>query len=323
MSANIDKMFYYGETPWHQGGTRLNKPATAKEAIKAAGMSWEVEPIEVFARRGKQVIEMPDQRAMYRVDTKAILGIVSNKFRPIQNWEAFTFFDHVVGKDQAIYHTAGSLGIGERVWILAKLPREIRVAKNDVVEQYLLLANSHDGSSALRMLFTPIRVVCQNTLNAASLKGEGQGITIWHTGDVVNKVSEAQRALGLAVKYYDEFTLVATALVRKQVKPAELEKLWTRIIPDRSRKGKPWKKPAIVRKELTRLFEEGKGNALPGVRGTAWAALNAVTEYVDYTSGLRRPRVQASGSGRIKRIMFGSGARLKGQAFQQIAALVN
>ena len=168
MPANIDKMMWVGEKPWHGEGTKLENVATSAEAIEAAGLDWKVEKRGLyFAQTDGTTQLIPGKYATVRTDNQVALGIVGKVYTPLQNKEAFSFFDSIVGVKEAMYHTAGSLGKGERVWILAKLPGYIKVTEDDVVEKYLLLANSHDGSSAVEMLFTPVRVVCQNTLNLA------------------------------------------------------------------------------------------------------------------------------------------------------------
>jgi phage/plasmid-like protein (TIGR03299 family) len=181
-------MFYVGDPPWHNLGIRLDHPATAEEAIEAAQLDYTVKkkPLRAVIH-AKRHAEVGDHFATVRLDTGDVLGVVGSRYEVIQNRDAFAFFDALVGDDEAIYHTAGVLGKGERIWILAKLPDYIRVGKNDLVEKYLLLTNSHDGSSLVRAKLTPIRVVCQNTLSVA-LNGSEQEVRIRHTANAREKL---------------------------------------------------------------------------------------------------------------------------------------
>ena len=133
-------MMYTGEVPWHRLGTRLDEPATAHEAIEAAGLGYEVELTRLVTVND---IPVPDKLAVVREDSHAILGVVGNTYRPVQNRECFGFLDAVVADESLRYHTAGALGKGERVWMLAKLPDDIRVKNSDdITEKYLLLSNT-------------------------------------------------------------------------------------------------------------------------------------------------------------------------------------
>jgi len=157
-------MMYVGEKPWHGLGTRLENAATSAEAIKAAGLDWNVTKQPLFLEGGMQL-----ERALatVREDTGAVLGVVGKVYQPLQNKDAFSFFDAVVGIKEAMYHTAGALGKGECVWILAKLPGVVRVVGDDITEKYLLLTNRHDGWGSATVMFTPIRVVCQSAIRSA------------------------------------------------------------------------------------------------------------------------------------------------------------
>jgi len=153
-------MMYVGEVPWHGLSTKLDRPATAEEAICAAKLDWEVEKKPLCFRDGSRNPPVPDRYVVvpgrgWDGDTRPVFGIVSKSFQPLQNREAFSFFDPIVGKDAAVYHTAGALGEGERIWILAKLPDHIRVIGDDITDKYLLLSNSHDGHGAVQIKFTP------------------------------------------------------------------------------------------------------------------------------------------------------------------------
>jgi hypothetical protein len=140
MPHQINSMFYNGEVPWHKLGTRLDHPATAEEAIQAAGLDYTVakRPMKAIIH-GHRYSDVPDHFATVRMDTGDVLGVVGNRYQPIQNQTALSFFDPLVGADEAVYETAGALGKGERIWILAKLPGYIKVRGKDIVNKYLLL----------------------------------------------------------------------------------------------------------------------------------------------------------------------------------------
>lgn len=304
-------MMYAGETPWHRLGTSLANPATAAEAISAAGLNYEVKLASMTTVDG---IGIGQRKAVVRDDSRQVLGVVGNSYVPIQNAEAFEFLDSVVADGELRYHTAGALGKGERIWLLAKLPGHLRVAgTDDVSEKYLLLSNSHDGSSALRVFFTPIRVVCANTLSIAHRGGQGQGVSILHKGDLGAKVREAQKLLGLAARFYDDVQLQIDQLVDYYPTREQLSRYFRMLYPDTSTVES--RKTENIRQNLERLFEEGRGQGEYPIRGTAWAALNAVTEYVDHHRPTRARSEAERDSRRLQSQWFGSGARLKARAW--------
>jgi len=302
---------FTGEVPWHGLGTRLEEPATAADAIEAAGLNYEAELRGVCTVNG---IPIPDRRAVVRSDSGEVLGVVGKSYIPVQNSEAFGFLDAVVADGSLRYHTAGALGKGERVWMLAKLPDDIRInGSDDITEKYLLLSNSHDGSSSLRVFFTPIRVVCANTLAVAHRNGRGQGISIVHKGNLAAKVKQAQDVLGLARRFYDDAAIQMNRLAAHSPSSRQLEEYFKQVYPDgpagessRSRN---------IRSQLHRLFEEGIGHDVQGVRHTTWAALNAVTEFVDHHRSTRGKSAIERASNRLAAAWFGSGARLKQRAW--------
>lgn len=304
-------MVYCGKTPWHGLGTRLDAPATSAEAIEAAGLNYRAELVSLMTDDGTLV---PERKAVVRSDNRDVLGVVGNSYVPIQNGECFSFLDAVVAEGSVRYHTAGALGKGEKVWLLAVLPGHIRVKNtDDITEKFLLLHNSHNGSSALRVFFTPIRVVCANTLAIAERKGRRQGIAIQHTGDLAAKVREAQEVLGLAHRFYDDMQIKVDVLANHQPTPSQLKAYFQSLYPDVP-DGKN-KRAENIRSELFRLFEEGKGQDIPGIQHSTWAALHAVTEWVDHhrTTRARNPLDRASR--RLQSQWFGSGARLKERAW--------
>jgi phage/plasmid-like protein (TIGR03299 family) len=309
-------MMFTGEPPWHGLGTRLDKPATAAEAIRAAQLDWEVTKTPLFITSGSRLHEVRDKFAVVRKDQLAsgvappVLGIVGREYTPLQNREAFDWFDPIVGEGAAIYHTAGALGEGERVWILAKLPDTIQVVGHDITDKYLLLSNSHDGGSSVQVKFTPIRVVCQNTLTMA-LSG-GRGIRIQHTPTLRERLAAARDALGIIRTRFDEIAESFRGLAKVQVAQPRLDDYLGRVFPwpaDREDK-RAMARVERARAESGRLFEEGRGNREPGVRGTLWAAYNGVTEYVDYVMSYR------DGDRHLDAIWFGSGYLAKARAYR-------
>ncbi len=304
-------MMFAGEIPWHGLGTRLEEPATAREAIEAAGLDYLAELNNLQTTEG---IPIPQRKAVVRSDSREILGVVGTSYVPVQNHQAFGFLDAVVSDGELRYHTAGALGKGERVWMLAKLPDEIRVKNSDdITEKYLLLSNSHDGSSSLRVYFTPIRVVCSNTLAIAARNGRGQGISIIHKGDLATKVQQAQVVLGLANRFYDDTEEQINRLANHYPSLRQLEQYFLHVYPD-SPEGES-SRTTNVRQEMLRLFEEGIGHDMPAIRHTTWTALNAVTEYVDHYRSTRGKTSSDKASNRLESAWFGSGARLKERAW--------
>lgn len=305
-------MMYAGVVPWHGLGTRLNEPATAREAIEAAGLDYLAELKRIQTTDGTPV---PLRKAVVRSDTRDVLGVVGKAYLPVQNFQAFGFLDAVVADGGLRYHTAGALGKGERVWMLAKLPDDIRVkGSDDITERFLLLSNSHDGTSALRVYFTPIRVVCANTLSIAARNGRGQGVSIIHKGDLATKVQQAQEVLGLARRFYDDVHEQIDRLARHYPSPSQLENYFRQVYPD-SPDG-PSTRANNIREEFRRLFEEGIGHDLPAIRHTTWTALNAVTEYMDHHRSTRGKSAHDRASNRLESAWFRSGARLKERAWE-------
>lgn len=305
-------MMYAGEVPWHRLGTRLDQPATAREAIDAAGLNYVVElkPIKT-----SDDFEVPIRKATVRTDTKEVLGVVGNGYVPVQNFQAFGFLDAIVADGGLRYHTAGALGKGEKIWMLAKLPGHIQVKNSaDIVDKFLLLSNAHDGSAALRVYFTPIRVVCQNTLALAERRSKGQGVSIQHKGNLEAKIKEAQQVLGFAARFYDDAAERINRLASHYPTQAQVSAYFREIYPD-PEEGKDNARAVNIRQELHRLFEEGIGHDEPSIKHSTWMAFNAVTEFVDHVRPGRGTSDADRASRKLDSIWFGSGARLKQQAW--------
>lgn len=321
MPAEIDSIMYTGETPWHRLGTKLDSPATAEEAIAAAGLDWETQLQPIYTGPDR-TIKINDRYAVCRTDRLdekdgGQLGLVGKNYTPLSNRDAFGFLDPVVGEGAAIYHTAGSLRGGRRVWMLAKLPGHIRVAGDDLVEKFVLLSTSHDGTSSVRIGYTPIRVVCQNTLNLA-LRGMG-GVRIRHGKEVADKVKQAHKLLGLVSETFDTAGTIMQRMAATRIdSQRQLKDYFLQVLPapkevEESERLKHQQK--IER--WTELFEAGDGNQMHAVRHTLWAGYNAITQWADresYTSRNKEP---------LNTMWFGGAERIKRQAFDVAGQLVD
>jgi len=320
------KLFYHGEPPWHGLGQRLNGPATAREAIDAAGLDWEVQKIPLFVIPSNSATVVPNRYAIVRSDlliagkTPKVLGIVGSSYKLLQNRDAFTFFDDLVGgPEKAVYHTAGALGSGERVWILAKLPGEMLVSENDPTEKYLLLSSSHDGESAIQLMFTPIRVVCQNTLAMALSKGPH--IRIPHRAGLEERLRWAAETMGIISDRFTSLEHNFKTLENFRLDTRKAEIYFKSVFPiQKNQMDKPGYAWVLERMELGRkvaqkLFEVGAGSGFQDPRHTLWEAYNAVTGYVDHWTRHDSPSMIVREK-HLNSIWFGEGNRIKTRALQ-------
>ena len=195
MSAEVETMFYTRVAPWHGLGTCVENAPGSQEALKVAGLDWKVVQKPIFTEEGQLVGGF---KANIRDRDNQILGVVTDRYKVVQNEEAFAFTDALLGEGVR-YETAGSLQEGRRVWLLARLPREYIIA-GERISPYMVFSNTHDGSGAVKTALTPIRVVCNNTLNLA-LRTAKRSWSMIHTGDISGKIEEAKNTLFLADEY--------------------------------------------------------------------------------------------------------------------------
>lgn len=198
MSANVETMFYVRETPWHGLGTQVMEAPDSETALVAAGLDWKVLQEPIYTDE-KELIA--GYKANIRDSDRRVLGVVTDRYKVIQNQEAFAFTDELLGYGVR-YETAGSLQNGKKVWLLAHMPHEY-IISGERISPYLVFSNTHDGSGAVRVALTPIRVVCNNTLNLA-LATAKRSWSMIHTGDIREKMQEAHETLFFAEQYMDE-----------------------------------------------------------------------------------------------------------------------
>lgn len=273
------------EPAWHGLGKVLEQCPNSEKAIIDSGLNFPVDKTENYCYINGILTKTPSSFSTFRSDTGDILGDRLGKvYKVVQNKDAFGFFDAIVGEGEAIYETAGALGKGETIFITAKLPSYIRV-KNDDIEKYLLLYMSHDGSGAITAMFTPIRVVCNNTLNAA-IRGVGHKVTVRHTGNVEENLANAHKILGITNIISDQLTEIfgkmTTIKVDDKMLQGYIEQV---IIPENRLKEVKAGKAELTQSQMkaiegvTRYYFEGPGQDTLLTRGTMWGAYNAITGY--------------------------------------------
>ena len=307
MNNGKASMAYFGAAPWHGLGTKVEHLMTAEEAINAAGLNWTVSMQPVYLKNGVQV---PRYQAITRDTDATIYAVVGANYVPVQNKVAFKFFDDVVGTGEAYYETAGSLRGGSRVWMLANMKGSISV-KGEEVKRYLTLTNSHDGYLALQMFWTPVRVVCMNTLNMA-LSRATERFYARHTVSAGAKIAQAKEILGITNNFYAEWALKAQAMAKKQLPPARMPLLLAAAFQTTgSVEAKLY--PPVVRQmdRVKELVEVGRGMDNPAIKGTVWQAYNAVAEFADHDKDYR----DKTASGKLYGAWFGGGAELKERAW--------
>ena len=320
-----DSFFSVKEKAWHNLGQVVEDYPTSAEAITHAGLNYDVEKRPLFTMSQEIIseglhsigsIRVPDYYSTVRKDNDCVLGVVGKDYHIVQNRDAFSFFDSIVGGDGILYETAGALGKGERIFITAKLPDYIRVGKDDLIEKYIFLTTSHDGSGSITAAFTPIRIVCANTLNAA-LQNKTNTVRIRHTSNANDRLKQAHKVMGIA----DHLSTNMEAIFNH----------WTRV-PISDREVKKLIQYALApSKEVLKNMQEGRGDELsscfinmadsafeyamshhtqqmPTTKGTVFGAYNAVTGY------FQNVRSYKNDEAKLASLMMSGTGQQRGQA---------
>lgn len=281
MSMNVESMFYVRETPWHGLGTKVNEAPASKYALKLAGLDWNVVQEPVYTEAGELV---DGYKANIRDADRKVLGVVTDRYKVIQNREAFAFTDALLGEGVR-YETAGSLQNGRKVWLLAHMPHEY-IITGERISPYLLFSNTHDGSGAIKVALTPIRVVCNNTLNLA-LSTAKRSWSMIHTGDIQSKMEEARDTLFMAEEYMDS--------LGKEFESLRMKKLSDKEVLDYIEILLPLEDDAtpIQRKNIGRLREDMKlryfdAPDLKDLGKNAYRFVNAVSDFATHAEPLRK-----------------------------------
>lgn len=281
MSANVESMFYVRETPWHGLGTKVMETPDSEGALIAAGLNWNVIQEPIFTGKNEPI---RGYKANIRDSDRRVLGVVTDRYKVIQNHEAFAFTDELLGQGVR-YETAGSLQDGKKVWLLAHMPHEY-IISGERISPYLLFSNTHDGSGAIKVALTPIRVVCNNTLNLA-LSTAKRSWSMVHTGDIRSKMQEARDTLFMAERYMDELGKEFEALRLKKLSDQKVMEYIEVLLP-----VEDGSTPQQI-KNIERLREDMKIRYFdaPDLQDTgknAYRFINAVSDFATHAKPLRR-----------------------------------
>lgn len=323
MAHEIGAVFYHGDVPWHGLGREVPKPLTLDEALVQGDLDWTVKLVPIATDDGGSS-PAPHRRAVVREDRAAghpgrVVGVVHPGFRPLQNREGGALFDRLFHAGMRKYHTGGYLRRGEVVWLLARLPEDIRVGGDDVLETYLLYSNSHDGSQPIDLRLTTVRVVCRNTLSFALNGHSARAFRRRHRDAPAVVEREAKVFLDLTTAQVRATQHAMVALARRPCDSEAFRRILARLIPDpppvavsagpdvarrhAARRGSV----AAARAAIARIRHEGLPERdIPADPPTWWGAVNAVTAWVDH--------VQAVRGNRYAHALFGAGERLKARA---------
>lgn len=283
MPANVETMFYVREKPWHGLGTRIEEAPTSADALVYAGLEWTVEQKNVYTQDGSLI---PGYKANTRSTDAAVLGIVSDRYKVVQNSDAFQFTDDLLGAG-VTYETAGALQGGRKAWMLARMPHRYIIA-GDEIAPYMVVMNSHDGSSGIKVAMTPIRVVCQNTLNLA-LNSAKRIWTTKHTENVMSRVHEARETLMLAEAYMGELGRGIDTLSNIKLSDKKVMELMQEFYPVTQ------DMPEAQRKNNLRLLEDMKmrywdAPDLSNVGKNGYRFVNAVSDFATHANPIRKTK---------------------------------
>jgi len=310
MAHEIESMVYVGETPWHGLGIPIpeGRKLSIQEAIVAAGLDWEVELRHISTRDEKGIqTGILNYYVTCRKSDNTVLGIVGNDYHVLQNRDAFRWFQPFLDSGEATIETAGSLKRGLKIWVLARIKRDpLTVRKEDIMQHFILLSNSHDGSMPVHVGFTPIRVVCNNTLCLAHESKASKLLRVKHSSRILKNLEEIRETINLAQREFSATVEQYRRLANKDINSTDLVK-YVRLVFGLKERART---PAQERQEkivpgVIRLFENGRGSRMAG--RNYWGAYNAVNEYLNYFRGQTQDNT-------LNSLWFGESARLNNHA---------
>jgi len=319
--------FSVKEKAWHSLGRIVEDYPTSVEAIKYAGLDYTIEKRKLFTFDNENQnsdpdteiiipeIEVPGYFATLRTDTEQVLGVVGKDYEVVQNKDAFSFFDAIVEDDGIQYETAGALGKGERIFITAKLPGYIKVGSDDLIEKYLFLTTSHDGFGSITAAFTPTRIVCNNTLNAA-LRNCSNSIRIRHTANAQERLGEAHKVMGISNKLSEQLEGIFNQWSIIRITDQQVQRLiQLAMVPNKEvlrniQSGSLDELSTCFNNMCNAVYEYATTSPTQQTettKGTVFGAYNAITGY------FQNVRNYKTEEAKLKSLLFGGTAQMRSQ----------
>lgn len=308
---------------WHKKGTITDGAMTASEALQLTGLDGTVSVSEqpVSTTVNGQQLTIDNKFITYRDHAKhglTALGVVGNRYTPIQDSDAFEFLNYLADESGAVFETAGALGHGERVFMSMKFPESMKLANGqDLVDNYIVAVNSHDGTTSFNVVVTPVRVVCQNTVRLALRKATNK-VSLRHTANATQKVQQARDTLGIVFKYQEEFQREVDRLLAVDMSEQDFSKFVETLVPLPSSKDASQREIATVERKRGEITQLWNAPTQANVAGTGWAAYNAVVEWSDWVK-----RIRGEGDKdalRAERLILGIGEEIKDRAHELLLA---
>lgn len=318
MPANVERMMFVGQVPWHGLGKMVSENIGVAEAFKESGADFEVGLMDLqTVPQDNFIARKVDHKAIYRKDTGAVLGVAGPNWTPMQNVHAFDWFKPFLDSGEVKLHTAGVLDEGRRVWCLAQIQRpNSEIVKGDEVCKFVLLSNPHIWGKAIMVGFTPIRVVCVNTLAAAIHDKASKLLRVRHTQDAVANLDNIRETVNAIDAKFEATAEQYRLLARKGINSADVRKYVKTVlgVEETAEKDLATRTKNTI-EEIMKNFEMGLGSNIPGVRGTLWGAYNAYNEYLVYQQG-------RNANNRLDNLWFGNNAKDNEFALETALAMV-
>lgn len=309
MSHMVESLAFFGQVPWHGLGTQLdeNDLYDIQAGLTKSGTDWEVRLDDLFTKDGRGV----PAKSVIRATDNSILGVVGMRYTPLQNRDAFNWFQPFLDSKMCALHTAGALDNGKKVWVLAQIKADnAEIVKGDEIAKFILLSNSHDGTSAVRVGMTPIRVVCCNTLAMAHRSADSKLIRLRHSKKLSENLDNVREIINLANNEFEATAAQYRLLATKTINQGDIRK-YVKILQgvgEVSDAELSTKQKNIIDR-IINLAVTGKGTEIDGVSGTYWGLYNTYNEYMNWEAA-------RNAGNRLNNLWFGTGTSKNEDALQ-------